>query len=140
MSKTILFSGRFNPVHLSHIRTIKRLANDYEKVIVCMLDYPNRFEPMEDSYAVMEDCLDGYKGNFEVMINNVNLEHTTQEDMDTLPPFSVVGTGNPNVQANMDMLGIPWVHIERTPGYEGTDIRHWHELCAFVGERKMFRK
>ncbi len=123
-----MFSGRFSPAHLSHIRTLQRIAEEYDKVIVCVLDYPNRYEAIQDTLEILRETLHRCKGNFEIIINNVNLEHTTQEDMDTLPKYDAVGTGNPDVQANMDKLGIPWVHVERTPGYTGTDIRNLHAL------------
>ena len=139
MSKTILFSGRFDPVHLSHIRTLQRIAREYDKVIVCVLDYPDRFEPINDTLKVLRDTLGCCFGNYDIMVNTVNLEHTTHEDMETLPAFDVIGTGNQAVFFNMTKLKIPVVAVKRTPEYNGTDIRNWHELCRFVEERKMFK-
>lgn len=40
--KIAIFSGRFSPPHLGHIVTIKNLFYKYDKVIVVILDYPER--------------------------------------------------------------------------------------------------
>jgi hypothetical protein len=40
--QTALFSGRFSPPNLGHVLTILRLLQDFKKVVVVILDYPER--------------------------------------------------------------------------------------------------
>lgn len=132
MGRTILFSGRYDPPHLGHLLTFQRLATEYDKVIICILDYPRQFKPIRERLKTIEVALGGCIGSFEVIVNSVNLEHATQEDMDTLPAFDCVGTGNQGVYFNMVKLGIPVVEIKRTPGYNASDSRKFQKLIKFL--------
>ncbi|MCP3684792.1 MAG: adenylyltransferase/cytidyltransferase family protein, partial [bacterium] len=81
-NKTILFSGRFDDVHIGHIMTLQRLARQYDKVIVVILDYPKQFYPIQDRLRTMQTALEGCKGNYEVVVNNVHFGNITREDVE----------------------------------------------------------
>jgi len=134
MTKTILFSGRFDPPHLGHIMTLQRLALEYDKVIVCILDYPQQFYPIKDRLETMATALSGCLGTFVVVTNSVNFENITKEDVDTLPAFDVYGSGNTICYLRMNALGYKVVPVNRTPGYKASDSVKFQKLMKFLEE------
>jgi nicotinamide mononucleotide adenylyltransferase len=132
MAKTILFSGRFDPPNLGHIMTLQRLAQEYAKVIVCILDYPQQFQPIKERLEIMESTLYCCIGNYEIMVNNVHFGVINKEDIEPLPDFDVYGSGNAVCEAHMTKLGYKVVDVRRTPGYASTDIRDWLKLKKYI--------
>ena len=132
MAKTILFSGRFDKFHAGHIMTIAELGAEYDKVIVCVLDYPEQFYPIKERYDFITNMLDKCKGNYEVVINSVNFENITREDVETLPNFDVYGTGNTICYLCMSALGYIVLLVPRTRGYAASTDRQYQKLIKFL--------
>lgn len=132
MNKTILFSGRFDKFHAGHILTIVELGARYEKVIVCILDYPKQFYPIKERCAFITRLLDKCKGNYEIITNNVNFEGITKKDLKTLPHFDVYGSGNTICYLTMNGLGYEVEAVKRTPGYAASSDRQYQKLMKFL--------
>ena len=124
---TILFSGRFSKVHTGHIITIQRLGEQYDLVIVCVLDYPECSKPLPFRMNVLNEALARSKGTYMVISNNFNfgkLGHLDWYELLELPPFDHYGSGNQEVLTNMGhvLAGTALAHIKivdvpRYPGY-----------------------
>ena len=134
MSKTILFSGRLDPPHLGHIITLQKLAREYDKVLVVLLDYPQQFYPIQERLKTVQIALEGCRGNFEVIVNNVNFGEIMKEDVDTLPLFDVYAGGNPICHLRMTGLGYNSIAVNRTPGYKASDSVKFQKLMKFLDE------
>ncbi len=129
---TILFSGRFDRVHVGHIITIQRLSHQYEKVLVVILDYPEQFYPIEERVNTLKEALVNSKGNYEVIVNKHNFENITKEQVGELPEFNVYGSGNFRCYSNMSKLGYEVVDTRRYPGYAAKDDRKYQKFVKFL--------
>lgn len=123
--RTILFSGRFDRVHPGHIITIMRLGQQYDTIIVCVLDYPKQKYPLEHRMTVLKDALMHAKGNYIVISNKTHFaEIFTFND---LPMFDYYGAGNEKVLKNIrgrfaqqNISPDRAVFVERYPGYSAS--------------------
>ena len=125
--KTILFSGRFDRVHPGHLITIMRLGQQYDTVIVCVLDYKEQKYPLEHRMTVLKDALMHAKGNYIVISNKVHFAKVQKKDLDRMPMFTHYGAGNEEVLKHIRDLFINMgtdpqraVWVERYPGYSAS--------------------
>jgi len=124
MKTIMLFSGRFDRVHPGHIITIQRLGQQYDTVIVCVLDYKGQKYPLRQRMTVLKDALMHSKGNYIVISNKTHFGEITPEELQLLPMFTHYGTGNKEVLKHIGWvfndLGVTSeraVFVERYPGY-----------------------
>jgi len=124
MKDIMLFSGRFDRVHPGHIITIQRLGQQYDTVIVCVLDYKGQRYPIEQRMTTLKDALMNSKGNYIVISNKAHFGEITIEDLDKLPMFTYYGAGNEKVLNHMrelsETMGVPKeriIFVERYPNY-----------------------
>jgi len=132
--KTAIFSGRFDPVNLGHVITTHRLLEVYDKVIVVILDYPERTGcSAKDAYAMFHTVFGfGYIDSvIEFCINATHFGKIREFDLKRLLYYckcdmdntDYVG-GNKEVNKHIESLGvIPVQYIPRTPIYNSTEIR-----------------
>ena len=116
---TILFSGRMDPVHPGHIITIKRLLKKCQKVIVVMLDYPERRYPMAYCMDILKESLDGLP--VEVISNTVHFGKITKKQLSEYD-FEVYATGNLIVLRHIEKLGVKVMYCDRAYLYEASKI------------------
>ncbi len=134
-NKTILFSGRFDRPHLGHLITIARLGQQYDSVIVCILDYNGQFFPIDERAEIMCDALKHLKGNYQVIINDHNFERITKEQVDDIfIEFSHYGSGNYQCNLNMQQLGYEIVDVPRYPGYAARDDKCFQRIMKVIEE------
>lgn len=116
---TILFSGRFDKPHAGHIITIQRLGIRYDKVIVCVLDYPEARYSLSVRISVLTEALAGTKGNYLVIANKTHFGEITVRELEELPYFDYYGTGNVEVFEKIKAILPPSmvVFVPRYPGY-----------------------
>ena len=132
---TALFSGRFDRVHPGHLITIGRLGQQYDKVIVCVLDYTGQFYPVEERVEVMKDALELVKGNYNVITNKYNFEKITKKQVDEIGvKFDVYITGNAICYLNMFGLGYEVMDSGRYPGYAARDDRNYQKIMKVIEE------
>lgn len=119
---TILFPGKFQPPHIGHILTISKLLK-HGRVIVGITEGEPRVISREEVQTIFETVFTtraGYK-----FIDGTLTDYT---DMDKLPEFDVVATGNDEVIEWGLKLGLSVKKVPRSKGigYSGTELRELH--------------
>ena len=134
IDKTVLFSGRFDKPHLGHLITIGRLGQEFRNVIVCVLDYPEQFYPIDERTKTMCDATKLLRGNYQVITNKTNFERITKDQVkqEILLPFDVYGSGNYQCNLNMRQLGYEIVDVNRYPGYAATNDRCFQKIMKII--------
>jgi hypothetical protein len=133
-----VFSGRFDPPHLGHLMTILSLCRDYARVVVPILDYPQREAcSSQAAMSIFESIFDGLfpeacAGKVEFCVNDIHMGKITAEQYDMFlcscglsRDNSVYLSGNPLVITHMESIGVRNRFIERSFDsiYSGTIIR-----------------
>ena len=101
----MLFSGRFDPPHWGHFRTIRKLGREYGKVVVMILDYNERRVPariVEQMFK--EDFHDLDDKNFTILVNDLHFGEICEADLkkyQDIWSFTHYGAGNMDVLRNM---------------------------------------
>jgi cytidyltransferase-like protein len=136
VNKIALFSGRFDPIHLGHVITIGRLLEKYKKVIVCILDYPERSFLVDNNVSILKTFLrcwnDREKNRVILTVNKTHFAKITPEEIQTIcwnavntkfEKFTYVG-GNEEVNSHVKGLGVIDVeYISRSYFYNSSSIR-----------------
>jgi nicotinamide mononucleotide adenylyltransferase len=133
--KTAVFSGRFDPPHIGHVLTIIRLLKRYDRVVVVVLDYPEREScPAAKAKEIFIEVLSSIRGNgiITVMVNNTHFGKITRSKYILLideccadAASTVYVSGNQQVidHFKKEMKGLMFEFIDRSENYSGTDIR-----------------
>jgi len=116
IDKTVLFSGRFDDVHKSHIASIQRLGQKYKKVVVVMLDHREQYYPVTYRMQALVEILGNSKGNYEVVVNKVHFGEITKEELDA---FGV---------KHIESLGMECIYVERAYEDHATDARKFQQI------------
>lgn len=139
-SLTAIFSGRYDPPHFGHINTIMKICEEYARVVVVILDYPERIVcSAEDASKIFDDFFDAVlpkmtRNKVWVTINNVHFGKITREyyengmrDMGISLAHNVYLSGNEEVLRHVKSLGIRTEFIGRSRDdiWEGTKIRKY---------------
>jgi len=139
--KTAIFSGRFSPPNLGHVLTIQNILTKYNKVIVPILDYPDRegcspyiaealFKKVF-SYLDYSWVFDGEK-SVKFIQNKEHFGKIAKDKLKTLLTNNGIDSfdkaiytgGNPKVNKHIEKLGcIEVEYIPRTIIYNSTTIR-----------------
>lgn len=137
-NKTAIFSGRFDPPHLGHLHTILNIAKVYGRVLVVILDYPDRevcsADEARDIFNSIFDAMlpETTRSTIQVVINDIHFASITFTQYDLLLRnnglclnHSIYLSGNPEVLANMKKEGIKNRYFARTDDYiyTGENIR-----------------
>ena len=111
-----LFSGRFDPPHPGHIAQILRLNKECEKVLVLVLDYPERYFPIEYVLKVFRECL---PDEVEVNTNSTHFGEITREEWSNYQTYVWAG-GNLQVLRHLESMNIPVKYVERAFEYSAS--------------------
>jgi nicotinamide mononucleotide adenylyltransferase len=137
-NKTAIFSGRFSPPHLGHLHTILNIAKIYGRVLVVILDYPDRevcsADEARDIFNGIFDAMfpETTRSTIQVIINDIHFATIGFAQYDTLLRnnglclnHSIYLSGNQEVLENMKREGIKHRYFPRTDDYlyTGTKIR-----------------
>lgn len=119
---TILFPGKFQPPHIGHILTISKLLK-HGRVIVGITEGEPRVISREEVQTIFETV---FTTRAEYKFIDGTL--TDYTDMDKLPEFDVVATGNDEVIEWGLKLGLSVKKVPRSKGigYSGTELRELH--------------
>lgn len=117
-----IFLGKFQPPHLGHIRTILKIAESYEQVIVGITMGEPKIIDYKEVLNIMREVLAGYKNINVVLIEGMIEDGTASlQDLD----FDIVVSGNHKVLEALNKLGYKTIFQDRTDGlgYSGSEIR-----------------
>lgn len=126
-----LISGRYDPGHIGHIVTIHRLAKEFKKIIVVILDYKEREYPAQYTKQIFGEILSYSTGNYEIHINNTHFGKITQEELDEWR-FDVYAAGNMEVLKHIESMGYDVKWMDRSYHYEATNDRLAEELKRII--------
>lgn len=118
----VLASGRFDPPHVGHIRSMQILAQQYNKVIVVILSYKDQMYPVSYRKKIIEEVLKSCRGSFEVLVNDIHFATITKEDLRHYN-FDVYASGNLDCIKHVEGLGYNVEYIGRSYEYAATDSR-----------------
>lgn len=127
VNKTILFSGRFDRPHISHIDTITKLGQEYKKVLVVVLDYPEQCYPVQYRAQRLGEVLGRCKGNYEVVINKVHFGKITASELGYFD-FDVYGTGNMEVLKHIESLNVKCRFIDKSDDTAASDEARFQKI------------
>jgi len=114
-----LFSGRFDPPHPGHIASIQKLLHKFEKVVVMMLDYPERRFPLSFCCRVIEKCV--CNENMSVQVNKTHFGKLTEKEWNS-HNCDIYAGGNLKVLDHIEKLGILVYYIDRSFPYAASKI------------------
>jgi cytidyltransferase-like protein len=120
--KVVCLSGRYDPPHPGHITTLQRLGRRFKRVLVIVLNYPERKYPVDYVIQILEEILGNSVGTYEVFSNQDHFAKITKEQAD-LFKFDVYAAGNLETLDHMQKLGYDILWTDRTWHYEATDSR-----------------
>ena len=114
----IVFSGRFCPPHPGHFQTIYDLAEKYDKVIVVILDYPDRkWSIAYTKYVFNKQLYHCRHRNIEIKSNKT---HFAKVQLGEWQSYfcKYYAAGNLAVLRHMELIGADCVYTERSFEYE----------------------
>jgi len=116
--KTVVFSGRFDPVHPGHIVQVKRLLQKFTQVKVVILDYEERRFPLNYVENIFNEIFDD--DFVQIISNKTHFGEITLEEFKMFNANSYAG-GNLKVLRHMEKLGVKVVYCERALEYSARD-------------------
>jgi hypothetical protein len=117
---SIVFSGRFDPVHPGHIATVIRLTKKYSLVKVAILDYPGRSYPVSYIGKIFEELLEKY--NVDIMSNPTHFGEITPEEWKEFKCNSYAA-GNLKVLKHMENIADECVYVDRAYDYSASNYK-----------------
>lgn len=101
--ETCLISGRFDPPHRGHIKTIQDLGKRFKRVLVVVLEGNDAYWTTAYRVQVLKEILDNSKGEYGVTSNCL---HFGKISIDKLLEwdFDVYAAGNPVVLKHIDEI------------------------------------
>ena len=123
-------------MHIGHLITIARLGQEFDKVIVAVLDYSGQYYNITDRKKTLCDALQYLRGNYQVIVNKTNFEKITKDQIEDeiKVPFSHYGSGNYQCNRNMESLGYEIVDVPRYPGYAARDDKCFQRIMNVIEE------
>ncbi len=107
-----LISGRYDPPHRGHIRTIQLLGQRFKKVIVAVLNHKEQRYSATYRVQVLREILENSKGNYEVVENHYHFGEISVDQLLKFD-FDVYAAGNEKVLRHIEDL------IYLCPGAKG---------------------
>ena len=117
-----IFLGKFQPPHLGHIRTIQKLAKEFDKLIVGITKSKPFLIEYEEIKQILNEILELYT-NIEIVLIDGSIEEETA-NISSLE-FDIVVSGIHKVLDILSNKGYKTKFKERTEGigYSGSEIR-----------------
>jgi len=129
--KIALFPGRFQPFHLGHLHTIKKILENNHKIVIAVRDTPianrNPFSLQERkqiiNLSLKEDQIDPTRCKI-VIIPDICPQWV--KIIEKLIRFDAIYTGNHQIKDPFENSPYPVIHVSRNGqgvDYSGTKIR-----------------
>ena len=120
--ETVLFSGRFDPPHCGHIKSIQNLGKQFKHVIVVVLDDGTQTFPVSYRADILRDILHCSNGSYDVLVSPLHFGRISAVDINQFI-FDVYASGNMDVIKHVEELGYPTVWVDRAYNYSATSER-----------------
>jgi len=117
---TCCFSGRFDNVHPGHIIQIMRLGQQYSRVIVPVLDYPEQHYPVNYRIQILTAALEYAIGSYDVFPDKIHFAHASREYLESLH-FDFYVSGNIACLKHVSDLGFKIKYIDRAFDYSASE-------------------
>jgi nicotinamide mononucleotide adenylyltransferase len=129
LNETAVFIGKFQPPHIGHILTIRKLLLEYKSVIIAVTEGKPNLISYEMVSSIFKNVLAEQEVSFQKIKGAVD-EGTAVLDFD----FDVICSGNPEVLSLLKDKGYKTRFIERTSDnyFTGTSIRNNYINNALV--------
>lgn len=115
---TVCFSGRFDQPHVGHIIQIMRLGQQFNRVIIPVLDYEGQRYPVQYRVDVLREALLMAKGNYDVFSNK---DHFAKIKKENCPKMDFYASGNMSCLLHMEQLGYKVIYVDRAYDYGATE-------------------
>jgi len=121
---TVFFPGKFQPPHIGHARTIAKLLNKYDKVIVGVTEGPPRVMDREEVIRQFKEIFQ-IVPMWRIKFHSIDGVLTDYKKLDGIPEFDILITGNDEVVKWAIDLGICVKKVSRSNGIgcSGTSLR-----------------
>jgi nicotinamide mononucleotide adenylyltransferase len=125
MSRMVaFFPGKFHPPHIGHIQTILNIVRKYRKVIIGVSEDIPKDNVTTDPKEIILTLREFFKSFNNVEVCSICGVLVEKENVNGLPKFDVLLSGNPDVIAWAKRCNIESMFIERSAGALcSTDIR-----------------
>ncbi len=121
--KTAAFFGKFQPPHLGHIITIKRILKDFNKIIIVITHDKNKesLDPKQIKKIFEEAFEDNKNISFEVINGSIEEGTASIKDLN----FDIAVSGNNKIISILDLMGYETLFQPRSigPGFSSSEIR-----------------
>lgn len=121
--KTAAFFGKFQPPHLGHIITIKRILKDFNKIIIVITnDKSKQSLDTKQIKKIFEEAFEDNKNiSFEVINGSIEEGTASVKDLN----FDVAVSGNNKIISILDLMGYKTLFQPRSigPGFSSSEIR-----------------
>ena len=118
--KVALFPCKVNPPHIGHIITLLRIKEDYNKIIIDILD-ADLLISAKEAIFMLKEILDNFPDKFEYRTHKIS--YTKIRNLSKFPKCDVVVTGNKKLYKNLGKLGANVRLVDRVPVYRSRYIR-----------------
>jgi len=119
---TALTSGRYDPLTPGHICSILRIAKRHKKIVVVVLDYPERRFPVDYTMTVLHELFErAVAFKLEFVVNDVHFGKISKDELLSYGADVYYG-GNHRVLRHIEQLGFPVHYMERAYDYSARDI------------------
>lgn len=129
--KTAFFPGRFEPFHLGHLHTVKKILTDNDQIIIGIRDVPinrrNPFNLIERSWIVAQMLVEDKIDLTRCIIAEVpDIGSRWIKRVEKILSFDALYSGNNQVKKPFKSSTYPVIHLSRKGqggGYSGKRVR-----------------
>jgi nicotinamide mononucleotide adenylyltransferase len=127
--KVAFFPGKFHPPHIGHIQTILTILPKYRKVIIGVSEHSPKNTIITEPDKIVGALRPFFADFKNVEVCKIKGVLTEKKDLEGLPNFDVLLSGNPEVLSWAKKMNI---NIEYVPRSEGI-LFSGHEIRSILG-------
>jgi cytidyltransferase-like protein len=123
----VVFSGRYDPPHCGHIRSIQELGQQYDHVFIVVLDHEEQKYPPQYRAQILRELLECAKGSYTVSVNKDHFANIDAAKLVQYEPF-VYASGNLECLFHVERLGYETLYVNRAYSYEASEDRRLRKI------------
>lgn len=123
-----LISGRFDPPHCGHVKTILDIGDTHGNVTVVVLDHEGqKFESWYRAQILREILERDHRGAYTITVNTTHFGNITKEELDSYGCEVYCG-GNEEVNERIKSLGMTVINVPRSYDFSASTYRKGMEV------------